>query len=107
MTLQDEAIRLRAEGLTYVQIGARLGVSKHAVRLAIIPGEREKNNAVSRAYKAARRSVEPKIKADWNFCAKHKPRVICPVIDREAIRQILANREGGIPLAELRARIAV
>ena len=103
-----EAIRLRNEGLTYVQIGAHLGVSKHVVRLAIVPGAREATNARIRARKAALgRSQIKAIKSDWNFVAKHKPRPIRNVIDREAVRRILAERDGGIQLAELRARIAV
>lgn len=46
----DEARRLCAEGLSYDQIGARLGVSGTAVYRVVVPGIRERMNAASVAW---------------------------------------------------------
>ena len=47
----DEAVRLRSEGLTCAEIGARLGVSGMAVYRVVVPGARERMNARAAAWK--------------------------------------------------------
>ena len=83
-------------------------------REAVASSQFDVMNAAMRArhaeyYRERRvREKEPDIMgagADFQFIEPHVFRTIRRVIDRDAIRQILANREGGIPIDSLMARI--
>ena len=106
----EEARRLQREGMTYAEIGARLGITRHYVRVALVPGVRERDAEKSRARharKGDRVASVDRVKTDRQFVEPHRRRPVRQIIDREAIRQIIAERNGSIPVAELMARVTI
>jgi len=85
----DDALRLHAFGMNNAEIARAIGKSIAAVWRVV--------NSVDRA--------NPRL-TDSCFYERRKPRAIKQTINRAAIAEILANREGNISLADLRARMA-
>lgn len=99
--------RLRAEGFTIRSLAAKHGVSETTMSDAISGRVRER----VRDYKAEHRRRKPRAGgkvcgANGVFLAAHQPREIRQVIDRDAIKRIIAERRGDISLDDLRAEIA-
>ena len=93
-------------GLSHRLIAKHFGVSEPTIGRALNAAMRARHAEYYRERRV--REKEPDIMgagADFQFIEPHVFRTIRRVIDRDAIRQILANREGGIPIDSLMARI--
>jgi hypothetical protein len=99
-----DAIRLRdelnAEGhpsrKIVGEIALRLGKKRHAV-WSVLEG----------LVGTATGMRVSEIADESNFIEPHKPRTIRKILDYRELRNIIANREGGIPIRDLMARLEV